>query len=128
MVDEPTKGTLYGSVVAAPYVANVMETILPYLGVEPVYTEDELSLDGVGTVVVPNLIGMKKEEAKKLLSAYEFETVYYSGEGELVSEQFPEDLKGRPWKWGQRRMSTLAPPPSAPPSTVVDLRSILWRF
>ena len=42
MVDEPTEGTLYGSVVAAPYVANVMETILPYLGVEAFYTEKEL--------------------------------------------------------------------------------------
>ena len=30
------------------------------------------------------------DEAKKLLSAYEFDTVYYSGEGEIVTEQFPE--------------------------------------
>ena len=42
IVDEPTKGLLYGSTVAAPYVGNVMETILPYLGVEAVYTEQEL--------------------------------------------------------------------------------------
>lgn len=42
IVDEPTQGTLYGSVVAAPYVGNVMEKILPYLGVEAVYTDEEL--------------------------------------------------------------------------------------
>ena len=42
IVDEPTKGTLYGSTVAAPYVGNVMEKILPYLGVEAVYTDSEL--------------------------------------------------------------------------------------
>ena len=42
IVDEPSRGVLYGSTVAAPYVANVMETILPYLGVEAVYSEDEL--------------------------------------------------------------------------------------
>ncbi len=43
IVDEPTEGFLYGSTVAAPYVGNVMETILPYLGVEAVYTEEELA-------------------------------------------------------------------------------------
>ena len=42
IVDEPSRGVLYGSTVAAPYVANVMETILPYLGVEAVSSEDEL--------------------------------------------------------------------------------------
>ena len=43
IVDEPTSGVLYGSTVAAPYVGNVMETILPYLGVEAVYTDAELA-------------------------------------------------------------------------------------
>ena len=43
MVDEPTKGILYGSLVAAPYIARTLETVLPYLGVEPVYTEEEKS-------------------------------------------------------------------------------------
>ena len=40
MVDEPTKGILYGSLVAAPYIAGTLETVLPYLGVEPIYTRD----------------------------------------------------------------------------------------
>ena len=44
MVDEPTKGILYGSLVAAPYIARTLETVLPYLGVEPVYTEEEKNL------------------------------------------------------------------------------------
>ncbi len=51
MVDEPTKGLLYGSVVAAPYVGNVMETILPYLGVDAVYTDEELKKT---TVTIPD--------------------------------------------------------------------------
>lgn len=89
LIDEP-EGIYYGGTIAAPVIAEVFDRVLPYLGVEAVYSEDELKLDGVGTFTVPNLIGMKKEEAKKLLSAYEFETVYYSGEGEFVTEQFPE--------------------------------------
>lgn len=34
MVDEPQGENLFGSYIAAPFVANVMEEILPYLGVE----------------------------------------------------------------------------------------------
>ena len=51
MVDEPTSGLLYGSTVAAPYVGNVMEAILPYLGVEAVYSDSELKKT---TVTVPD--------------------------------------------------------------------------
>lgn len=41
IVDEPTKGVLYGSTVAAPYIADALENILPYWGVEPRYGEGE---------------------------------------------------------------------------------------
>ena len=41
IVDEPTKGVLYGSTVAAPYVSAALENILPYYGVEPIYSEKE---------------------------------------------------------------------------------------
>lgn len=42
IVDEPV-GAYYGSVVSAPYVAKIMAEVLPYLGVEPEYTDDELA-------------------------------------------------------------------------------------
>ena len=54
LVDEPTKGVLYGSVVAAPYLANVMRDVLPYLGVEAVYTDKELANLALET---PPLVG-----------------------------------------------------------------------
>ncbi len=41
IVDEPTKGVLYGSTVAAPYIAGALENILPYMGVEAHFTEEE---------------------------------------------------------------------------------------
>ncbi len=43
IVDEPTKGVLYGSTVAAPYVGSALENILYYMGVTPIYTEEEQS-------------------------------------------------------------------------------------
>ena len=85
VVDEPTDGSRYGSVVAAPYVANVMEAILPYLGVEAVYTEEEA--DSI-TVGIPNLVGLSVSEVERLLAdtglSYSF-----VGEGELVTAQTP---------------------------------------
>ena len=43
MVDEPMNGSVYGSIVAAPYVANFLEVVLPYMGVEASYTEEEIA-------------------------------------------------------------------------------------
>lgn len=89
LIDEP-EGIYYGGTIAAPVVAEVFDSVLPYLGIEPVYSEDELLMDSVGTVTVPDLLGMTKQEAEKLLTAYEFDEVYWSGTGEWISEQFPE--------------------------------------
>ena len=43
IVDEPQGYGLYGSSVAAPYVANVLKNSMPYLGIEAIYTEAELA-------------------------------------------------------------------------------------
>ncbi|MBE6601455.1 MAG: PASTA domain-containing protein [Ruminococcaceae bacterium] len=61
IVDEPTSGLLYGSTVAAPYVGNVMETILPYLGVEAIYTDAELQKM---TVKIPDCLYWSAEVAQ----------------------------------------------------------------
>ncbi len=86
VVDEPTEGIKYGSVVAAPYVSNIMEAILPYLGVEAVYTEQEekgLSLN------VPNCLEWSKEEAQSILAQSGFQ-VSFVGEGNQVTAQMPQ--------------------------------------
>ena len=86
VVDEPTEGSRYGSVVAAPYAASVLEAILPYLGVEPIYTEEEL-----GELVrrVPDCIGWSKTDAARILALSGFDFVF-EGEGELVVGQTPK--------------------------------------
>ncbi|MBQ7820699.1 MAG: hypothetical protein IJ391_00250, partial [Clostridia bacterium] len=43
IVDEPSIANVYGSVVAAPYVSNLLSVVLPYLGIEPQYTAEELA-------------------------------------------------------------------------------------
>lgn len=88
LIDEP-EGIYYGGTIAAPVIAEVFQSVLPYLGIEPVYSEDEKKLDDVGTFPVPDLTGMTKKDVEKLLKSYEFGDIYYTGEGETVSEQFP---------------------------------------
>jgi len=46
LVDEPV-GNYYGSTVAAPYVAKILSEVLPYLGVEPEYSDEDKASLGV---------------------------------------------------------------------------------
>lgn len=67
LVDEPTKGVLYGSTVAAPYLANIMRDTLPYLGVEAEYTNKELANLAVTTPSLVGLYGTIAEAEAELL-------------------------------------------------------------
>lgn len=88
LIDEPV-GIYYGGTIAAPVIAEVFDNILPYMGIEAKYTEEELEEYQVGTFDVPNFVGKSRKEIKDLLKVYEFGEVYSSGEGDNVSEQFP---------------------------------------
>lgn len=85
MVDEPTVGSRYGSTAAAPYVGNVMEQILPYLGVEAVYSDAELEKMAI---TVPNLnywsVALASNYLDSLGISYEF-----VGDGNYITSQIP---------------------------------------
>ena len=86
VVDEPTVGSIYGGMVAAPVVAKTFAEILPYLGVEPAYTEKELD---------ERLIILRNYENQEIGSAAEDITargLKYTiiGGGEYVREQSPK--------------------------------------
>lgn len=85
MVDEPTVGSKYGSVVAAPYVGALLDAILPYLGVEASYNEDDLEHQ---EVKVPNLVSLSVDEAKTSLNDLGIEYEIF-GDGETVINQIP---------------------------------------
>ena len=85
MIDEPNTANRGGSACAAPVVAKILEDALPYLGVEPSYTEKELAkLDKT----VPDTVGFTVSEAKKTVTDAGF-TCKVLGEGERVIEQMP---------------------------------------
>jgi stage V sporulation protein D (sporulation-specific penicillin-binding protein) len=85
VVDEPTVGSRYGSVVAAPYVAGVLESILPYLGVEAVYTDEERE---ALLLRVPDCVGWSPEDAARILGESGFAFAFV-GEGSMVIAQTP---------------------------------------
>lgn len=88
LIDEP-KGIYYGGTIAAPVIAELFDNILPYMGIEESYTEEEAQKYNVGTFAVPNFVGKTKKEVQDLLKIYEFGELYKLGEGDTVVEQFP---------------------------------------
>ena len=87
-LDTPNPATgqyVSGGVMAAPTVAAVFEDILPYLGVEPDYSADEMYRVNVS---MPSVEGLSISEAEKLLkdSSLSCKTV---GSGSRVVSQLP---------------------------------------
>ena len=94
-LDTPSRTTgqyISGGVMAAPTVGAVMADILPYLGVEHSYTEE----DAAGrTVILEDMTGMTAQEAEKLLSASGL-TAVLQGSAETVTGQIPAAGQGVP--------------------------------
>lgn len=87
MIDEP-QGVYYGGTVVGPLMKEFMSNALPYLGVEPIYTEEELlELESIKGVV-PDVSNISFSQAKQILYEVGFQGKFY-GEGEMVREQFP---------------------------------------
>ena len=86
MVDEPTAGSLYGSTVAAPFVANVLENTMPYLGIEAKYSENDLSKL---TTKVGSYRGWSIERATEYIEERGLK-VKVVGSGEKVTAQMPK--------------------------------------
>lgn len=74
-----------GGNMVAPTASSIMAEILPYLGIEPDYTAEEMA--GADTAV-PNVVGKSAADAKTVLESAGFscKTV---GSGETVTDQTP---------------------------------------
>ena len=87
LIDEP-QGVYYGGTVAGPVMQELLQNILPYLGVEQKYNEKEAEAAAEQQTVVPDLVGLPLNEAKAEL--------FHSGvsaeirqAGEVVERQMP---------------------------------------
>ena len=87
-MDTPSRATgtyVSGGNMVAPTASTVMAEILPYLGIEPSYSAEELL--GMDTTV-PNVIGLTVDQAKEKLKdrALSYKIV---GDGSTITDQTP---------------------------------------
>ena len=87
-LDTPSRETgiyISGGVMAAPTVGAVMADILPYLGVERTFSEEDIAGQ---EIVMEDLTGLTPEEAESILNKTGL-TAKLSGTGETVTDQLP---------------------------------------
>ncbi|MBQ8648891.1 MAG: PASTA domain-containing protein [Clostridia bacterium] len=86
LIDEPTAGQFYGGTISAPVCSKIMADVLPYLGYEPQYTDDELKQLAIS---VPDTVGDELSAAKGKITNAGL-TYRVVGSGETVVRQLPE--------------------------------------
>ena len=87
-LDTPSRNTgtaAGGGSMVAPVSGAIMEEVLPYLGIEPIYSAEELL--GADTSV-PNVVGLSLSEAKSRLKNRGF-SYKIVGDGDTVTDQTP---------------------------------------
>lgn len=93
-LDEPVVGDAQSSTIAAPVVGAMLEDILPYLGYEPSFTEEEEAEQG--DVTVGTYVTAKPHEAQAQIRAAGLKTEIV-GQGVSVIKQVPEPGKTLPY-------------------------------
>ena len=86
LLDEPNAGVTGGGAIAAPAVGRIFEDILPYLGFEPQYSEENAQNISVS---VPNITGKTVQEATDKLQSLGL-TVSIKGNGDKIINQIPQ--------------------------------------
>ena len=86
-LDEPNVYPLTGGITVAPVIRRVMEEVLPYLNVEPVYTEAELQQKDI---TIPRVTGRTRADAE---AALKLNGIKYraEGDGDTVTAQLPAE-------------------------------------
>jgi stage V sporulation protein D (sporulation-specific penicillin-binding protein) len=94
IVDEPTGVSAFGSTTAGPIIKEIMSEALPYLGVEPVYTEEEKQEYEKEEVTIPDVRNLTIEEATKALEeaklSVNLDTDIQIEEGTIIKDMFPK--------------------------------------
>ncbi|MBQ7625049.1 MAG: PASTA domain-containing protein [Clostridia bacterium] len=85
LLDEPMVKPVTGGLTVAPVVRRFLTEAMPYLGVEPQYTEEEMKTKNV---TVPNLVGLSLDKADAALKTSGLKSVV-RGTGGKVTDQRP---------------------------------------
>ena len=83
MIDEPSAGEYFGGLIAAPVAGDVLADVLPYLEIQPEYSDAELAtIDHA----VPNCLTMESDEAIRQLKENNFNYQLIGGEGKIETQ------------------------------------------
>ena len=85
LLDEPTVGNISGGINTAPVVRRFLEEALPYLDIDPIYTEAEQASK---SVIMPDLTGMSYSDAEAALKKLGM-TCTSQGSDARVTDQVP---------------------------------------
>ena len=83
--DLPESATHTGGTIAAPVVGRIMEDVLPYIGITPVYDDSESDRR---ELTVPSVSGKTRDDAISTLSDAGFDCII-KGDGDTVTDQVP---------------------------------------
>jgi stage V sporulation protein D (sporulation-specific penicillin-binding protein) len=87
ILDQPPAGnTYYGGLIAAPVVKNILAESLQYMGIEPEYTQDELTMVDIS---VPDVTGKTRKEAETMLKELGI-GISIKGSGDIILDQVPK--------------------------------------
>ena len=88
VVDEPTSGAYYGSIVATPYAKKVIEGIIKYKNYEPTENLESDLKKMEKNIEMPNLVGLSLSKAvtKVKQLGLQYET---TGDGGTIKSQYP---------------------------------------
>ena len=124
LLDDPSSESgiyISGGQMAAPVVGKMMADILPYLGVEPEYSDSELA---AADRTVPEVSGMSLSEARSALTeaGLSFRVI---GEGDTVTDQLPR--AGAVIASGSEVLLYAGQSPSPAEETMPDLRGLSYE-
>jgi stage V sporulation protein D (sporulation-specific penicillin-binding protein) len=86
LLDEPSGALHQGGQIAAPVVGRIMAELMPYLNVQPIYSDTDLARLAME---VPLTVGGDKDWAQYILKQQGFTNVEVRGSGDKVTSQFP---------------------------------------
>lgn len=88
-IDEPDPSNYYAGQIAAPVAKQVFNDIFNYLGLNVDATKEEIAKSMLKDVIIPEIRGMKKEQAVKLLKEQKL-SYDIDSKGDFISDVSPK--------------------------------------
>lgn len=88
VVNKPTSGSYYGSIVATPYAKKIFEGIIKYKNIQPSDSLESDLKESEEKIEMPNLVGLSLSKAVSILTSLNLQ-YEIDGEGGVVISQTP---------------------------------------